>query len=98
ALLLDDHVAALRAKGDLDRVGQLVDARLQSAAGILVELEDLRHYFFTFARTSRPVRISRSSPSTTISVPPYFEYTTVSPTDTSSGMISPVVSARRPGP
>ena len=60
-------------EGDLDRVGQLVDARLEAAAGVLVELEDLGHYFVTFASTSRPVRISRSSPSTAISVPPYFE-------------------------
>ena len=55
-------------------------------------------YFSTLARTSRPVRISRSSPSTVISVPPYFEYTTVSPTLMSRGTISPVFSVRRPGP
>ena len=42
-LLLEDHVAAPRPERDLDRVGQLVDARLEAAAGFLVELQDLRH-------------------------------------------------------
>ena len=37
-----------------------------------VELELLGHYL-TLASTSRPVRISRSSPSMVISVPPYLE-------------------------
>ena len=55
-------------------------------------------YLPTLASTSRPVRIRRSSPSTVISVPPYFEYTTVSPTFTSIGISSPEFSARRPGP
>ena len=42
-LLVEHDVAALRAEGDLDRVGQLVDAGLEGAAGVLVELEDLGH-------------------------------------------------------
>ena len=74
-LLLEDDVAPSRPERDLDRVGQLVDARFEGAARLFVELEDLRHdlYFFTIASTSRALRISRSSPSTVISVPPYFE-------------------------
>ena len=59
-------------EGDLDGVGQLVDARLEAAPGRVVELELLGHYL-TLASTSRPVRISRSSPSMVISVPPYLE-------------------------
>jgi hypothetical protein len=42
-LLVDDHVAAARAEGHLDGVGELVDAALEAAAGGLVELEDLGH-------------------------------------------------------
>ncbi|GAA5001457.1 hypothetical protein GCM10025734_37250 [Kitasatospora paranensis] len=42
-LLVDDDVAALGADGHLDGVGQLVDTALQRAAGVLVELQDLRH-------------------------------------------------------
>ena len=42
-LLLEHHVAALRAERDLDGVGQLVDAGLEGAAGVVVELEDLGH-------------------------------------------------------
>ena len=75
-LLVEHDVAALRAERDLDRVGELVDAGLEGAAGVLVELEDLGHELLLLhrsARTSRPLRISRSSPSTVISVPPYFE-------------------------
>ena len=75
-LLLEHDVAALRPEGDLDRVGELVDPGLERAPGIGVELQDLGHYFFffavsTLASTSRLVRISRSSLSTVISVPPY---------------------------
>ena len=51
----------------------LFDAGLEAAAGGLVELQDLGHYLLTLARTSRLERISRSSPSTVISVPPYLE-------------------------
>ena len=76
-LLVEHDVAALRAEGDLDRVGQLVHAGLEGAARVLVELQELGHavsaHLLTMASTSRPVRISRSSPSTVISVPPYFE-------------------------
>ncbi len=64
----------LRAEGHLDRVGQLVDAGLEAAAGVVVELEDLGHgrsYLAILASTSRALRISTSSPSTVISVPPY---------------------------
>ncbi len=60
-------------EGHLDRVGQLVHARFEAAAGCFVELEDLGHYLVTLARTSRLDRIRRSSPSWVISVPPYFE-------------------------
>ena len=42
-LLVEHDVAALRAERDLDRVGQLVDAGLEGAAGVLVELQDLGH-------------------------------------------------------
>ena len=47
---------------------------LEPPPGVLVEAELLGHpYFFTVASTSRAERISRSSPSIVISVPPYFE-------------------------
>ena len=42
-LLVDDDVAAARAEGHLDRVGELVDAALEGAPGVLVELDDLGH-------------------------------------------------------
>src|SRR5579884_680207 len=42
-LLVDDDVAALRADRHLDRVGERVDAALQLAAGVLVELQHLGH-------------------------------------------------------
>src|ERR1041384_1681187 len=38
-LLVEHHVAPLRAKGDLDRVGEDIHAPLERAAGILVELQ-----------------------------------------------------------
>ena len=41
ALLVEDDVAALRAEGDLDGVGQLVHAGLERAARLLVELQHL---------------------------------------------------------
>ena len=64
-----------RAERHLDRVGELVDARLEGAARLFVELEDLGHRAqpSTMARTSRLERISRSSPSMVTSVPPYLE-------------------------
>ena len=42
-LLLDHHVATFRSQGDLDGVGQLVDAGLQPTAGGLVEFQNLGH-------------------------------------------------------
>ena len=74
-LLVEDDVAALGAERDLDGVGELVDARLEAAPGLLVVLDDLGHQrqLLTIASTSRALRISRSSPSMVISVPPYFE-------------------------
>ena len=42
-LLVEDDVAALRAERHLDGVGEDVDATLERAAGVLVELKDLRH-------------------------------------------------------
>jgi len=42
-LLLEHHVAALRAERDLDGVSELVDAGLEGAARLIVELQDLRH-------------------------------------------------------
>src|SRR5690606_17782313 len=109
-LLVEDDIAAARAERHLDRVRESVDAGLELAAGILVELEDLRHgsaipsewrrrpgrirssvratvargafthmarysarHFWTTASTSRPERMSSSSPPYFTSVPPYFE-------------------------
>ena len=43
ALLVEDDVAALGAERHLDRVGEGVDAALQGASGVLVELQDLGH-------------------------------------------------------
>ena len=42
-LLVQDDVAALGAERHLDGVGERVDAALERAAGVLVELEDLGH-------------------------------------------------------
>ena len=42
-LLLEHDVAALRAEGDAHGVGELVHARLEGAAGLLVERDDLGH-------------------------------------------------------
>ena len=42
-LLVDDDVAALRAERHLHRVGERVDAALEAAAGVLVELQGLGH-------------------------------------------------------
>jgi hypothetical protein len=41
-LLLEHDVAALRAEGHLDGVGELVDTGLEAAAGLLVEAKFLR--------------------------------------------------------
>jgi hypothetical protein len=43
-LLVEDDVAAARAERDLDRVGELVDAALQQAPGVLVELRIFAMY------------------------------------------------------
>jgi hypothetical protein len=40
-LLVEDHVAALGAERDLDRVGEDVDAALERAACVLAELQFL---------------------------------------------------------
>ena len=42
-LLIQHHVAALGAQGDLDGIGQLIDAGLQSFAGFLAALDNLSH-------------------------------------------------------
>ena len=42
-LLVEHDVAALRAQGDLDGVGEGVEAALHAAAGLLVEGDDLGH-------------------------------------------------------
>ena len=42
-LLVEHDVAALRAEGDADGVGQLVHAGLEAAAGLLVEGDQLGH-------------------------------------------------------
>src|SRR3954463_1168373 len=52
----------------------------------------------TLASTSLSRRTSSSSPSTLISVPPYFEYRTSSPSATSSGTRLPVSSLILPSP
>ena len=41
--LLQDDVAAARAEGDLDRLGQLGDAAPQRVAGFLVKCNHFRH-------------------------------------------------------
>ncbi len=45
-LLLEDDVAALGAEGDLDGVGEPVDAGLEAAPGLLVEADELGHQDF----------------------------------------------------
>src|SRR5215213_9905432 len=102
-LLVEDDVAPPGAKGDLDRVRDGVDAGLEGLAGIDVVLELLVCHFcglsrslltyWTLASTSVSRRTNRSSPSTLISVPPYFEYRTSSPSATSSGWRCPLSSS-----
>src|SRR3954462_11694647 len=102
-LLVEDDVAPPGAKGDLDRVRDGVDAGLEGLARIDVVLELLVCHFcglsrsllsyWTLASTSVSRRTSRSSPSTLISVPPYFEYRTSSPSATSSGTRWPLSSS-----
>ena len=45
-LLVQDDVAALRAEGDADCVGELVHAALEGPAGLLVERDELGHQVF----------------------------------------------------
>ena len=47
-LLLEDHVAALRAERDLHGVGELVHAPLERAPCVLIERDDLRCHPFSF--------------------------------------------------
>ena len=42
-LLVQHHIAALGAQSDLNGIGQLVDAGLQSLAGLVAPLDQLRH-------------------------------------------------------
>ena len=77
-LLVEHHVLALGPERDGDRVGELVDAGLQTAPCFLAELQQLRShvglpYLPATASTSRADRMRYSSPSTLTSVPPYFE-------------------------
>src|SRR6185312_6878317 len=94
-LLVEHHVAAARAERDLDRVGDRVHALLERLARVDVVLQFLVSHVSpvlllkkvqpaTLASTSDSRRTSRSSPSTVISVPPYLEYRTSSPSLTSS--------------
>ena len=45
--ITNDGVPATRAEGDLDGVGQDVEAALEAAAGLFVESNDLCHVFFS---------------------------------------------------
>ena len=54
-LLVDDDVAALRAERHLDDVGERVDAALEAATRVLVELQDLGHGCVPFLRVSGDV-------------------------------------------
>jgi hypothetical protein len=42
-LLVQHDVAAARTQGDLDRVGERVDAVLQQVPGVVGETQNLRH-------------------------------------------------------
>ena len=42
-LLVQHHIAALGAQGDLYGIGQLIDAGLQSLPGLVAALNNLRH-------------------------------------------------------
>jgi hypothetical protein len=57
-LLVEHHVAALRAERDADRVGELVDAGLERTAGLVVEFEQLGHGWLLSSRRS-PARRGR---------------------------------------
>ena len=49
--LVQNHVAALRAKGDLDGVGELVEAREHSLTRFVVVCNDLCHCSSTYGYT-----------------------------------------------
>ncbi len=80
-LLVDDDIPALRAEGDLHRLGQRVDAPLELGAGIGVKKQFLRcHCLIScedeldqliLARTSAALMMTTSSPSTVYGVPLY---------------------------
>ena len=87
-LLVEHDVAPLRAEGDLDRVGDGVDAGLQGPPCLLVVLQLLVSHLISvllgllspcwggqpsLARTSDSRSTSSSSSSTVTSVPPYLE-------------------------
>src|SRR5690606_21738177 len=103
-LLLEDDVATLRAESHLYRVGQLVYAGLEAAAGLLVEAKFLRCHMrstpltqLTMASRSREDSTRYSVPSSLTSVPANLEYRTRSPSLTSIGSRFPS-SSRAPGP
>src|SRR5688572_22172008 len=105
---LEDHVAALRAEGDLDRIGQDVHARDHANARVLFEFDVFGCHGFvplsgvggdqaTTAMMSSS-RITRSSsPSTFTVVPEYLPNRTLSPTLRSTGLTLPS-SFLLPGP
>src|SRR5204863_1864921 len=65
-LLVEHDVPAFRAKSDLDRVGEDVDAALERAPGVLAELQLLVSHsvcflcFFVTKPQRRPAYVSRS--------------------------------------
>src|SRR5262249_16080896 len=86
-LFVEHDVTAFGAEGDLDGVGDGIDAGLQGPSGILCVLQLLMSHLVsvllgyvspgggqpTLARTSDSRSTSSSSPSTVTSVPPYLE-------------------------
>src|SRR4051812_37081035 len=104
-LLVEDDVAAARAERHLDGVGDGVHALLEGLARVGVVLQFLvshvslfSSYDSSLARTSDSRRTRSSSPSTLISVPPYLEYRTSSPSATSRGMRFSPSSSHLPSP
>ena len=61
-LLVEDDVAALGAERHLDGVGERVDAALERAAGVLVELQDLRHRGCSFRQNGGSPRLGTTRP------------------------------------
>ena len=71
--LADDHVAALRAEGHLDGVGERVDAALERLARVVVELEGLGHvksgaFRRRIAVRDRPGRHRKAGPAGAVAV------------------------------